>query len=226
MVEDGRVGRHEHLLLLPDESVVLLAGNARKKHPSVRRRVEGVLLLWLTHDNGGARVGKTRNDAKEHRLLDGLREVERHAHHVVSLLLGGRLEYGDHGKLAVETRVLLVLRGVHGRVVGSKHHQSALNARDGAVDEGIGAHVHAHVLHAHQGTLAGIGHAEGSLHGGLFVCTPARTDATLLCKAVALDEFRNLRRRSARVGINTAQTRVYRTQSNRFVTEKKFLFHV
>ena len=47
-----------------------------------------------------------------------------------------------------------------------------IGAGDGGVQEAVGGDVHAHGFHADEGALAGIGHAEGGFHGGLFVGCP------------------------------------------------------
>ena len=44
-----------------------------------------------------------------------------------------------------------------------------------ALDKCIGCHIHSHVLHTHQRTLASVRHTEGSLHGCLLVGAPAAT---------------------------------------------------
>ena len=118
-------------------------------------------------------MGETCDNAQQHRLLYSLRVVECRRHHVVSLLLVGWLKDGQQCEFAVEARVLLVLTGMHRRVVGSQYNESALHTRYGTVDKCVGTYVHANVLHAHQGALTGIRHTQGGLHGSLFVGTPS-----------------------------------------------------
>lgn len=104
-------------------------------------------------------------------------------------------------------------------VVGSHHHQACMHAGNGRVDKGIGRHVHAHMLHAHHGTASSIGHAQGRLHGRLFVGTPAAVHTTTACEGVGLDKFRNLGRGSAGVGIDASQSCVYGTQGYGLVSQ-------
>ena len=72
--------------------------------------------------------------------------------------------------------VLLVLRGVHARVVG--HHDDHARVHPGVGDgeQGVGGHIEAHMLHAAEGAAARQGGAEGSLHGHLFVGGPLAVD--------------------------------------------------
>ena len=65
-------------------------------------------------------------DTHQHRQMNLLGIVEGEGHHVVSLLLIAGLERGNHGKLAVETAVLLVLRGMHRGVVGHKYNHATI----------------------------------------------------------------------------------------------------
>ena len=191
-VERRPVAFHEHVVLLPYQCVILLSCYARQQHPSVGGDVDAVLLARLLHHHSCARVSQSCHHAQQHWLLDGLRVVEGHRHHVVGLLLCRRLEHGYQRKLAVEPRVLLVLARVHRRVVGGQHHQSALHSGYGTVDECVGAYVHAHVLHAHERPLSGIRHAERSLHGCFLVGAPARVYSPLLCNRVVLNKLGNL----------------------------------
>ena len=160
------------LSLLGGDDVVALLGVGRQQHPvgSLGVVVQGVLLARLVgtlHD--GTRVGHAGGDAHQHGHALALAVVEGGSHHVVSLLLRGGLEGGYHGELAVEARILLVLRRVHRGVVGHQHHHAAVDARHAAVDEGVGTDVQSHVLHAHQGSFAHVRHAESGLHGSLLV---------------------------------------------------------
>ena len=164
-------------------------------------------------------MGQAGDYAHQHRLLQLLREGKGLAHHVVSFLLVAGLKNGYHGKLAVEAAVLLVLAGVHRRVVGCQHYEAAVYSGDGTIYESIGAYVHAHVLHADKGTLAGIAHAEGCLHGRFLVGGPVAVDAALLGQRVSLNKFGNLGAWSARISVNTAQTCVDGTQRDGLVSE-------
>ena len=93
-------------------------------------------------------------------------------HHVVCLLLVAWLKAWNHSKLRIEARVLLVLRGVHGWVIGCHYNKSSVNARDGCVHKGICANIHTHMLHADKCTFAYIRHTECTFHGSLLVGCP------------------------------------------------------
>ena len=163
------------------------------------------------HLHGGTAMCQACYYAQHYGFVQCLGEFKGALHHVVRLLLVAGFHGGNHGKAGIETAVLLVLAGVHRGVVGGYHHQASVHASDGGVYKGIGGHVHTHVLHAHQGTTAGIGHAQGSLHGGLFVCTPTAMHTAFTCKDIALDEFSYLGGGSAGVGIHATQTGMYCT---------------
>ena len=86
------------------------------------------LYTSLANLNGCARVCQSGYNAQKHRLFDSLGVVERLSYHVVGFLLVRRFENWNHGKFSVEARVLLVLRRVHRRVIGSKYNQAAVYA--------------------------------------------------------------------------------------------------
>ena len=147
--------------------------------------VQGVLCQRFTHHHTGTGMGQAGYYTHQDRQFGFFRQLVSICHHVVSLLLGRRFEDWNHGELAIETRVLLVLRRVHGRVIGSQHHQASVHTCNGGVDKGVGGHVHSHMLHTNQGTLAGISHTEGSFHGGLLIRTPTATHL----RCMTLDKF-------------------------------------
>ena len=94
--------------------------------------------------------------AHEHRNTIGLGIVERLAHHVVGLLLVRRLEARHHGEVCVESGILLILRGMLGRVIASHDHKTTVGPGDSRIDESVGADIHADMLHAHKGTFSRI----------------------------------------------------------------------
>ena len=138
-------------------------------------------------------------------------------HHVVGFLLVGWLEGRNHGKLAVEATVLLVLAGVHRWVIGHQHNHAAVNARHGTVHKWVGADVQSNVLHANQGTLAHEGHAQGCFHGSLLVCTPAGMYAPLPGKRIALYVFGNFGAGRSGVCIYATQSGIDCTKGNSLV---------
>ena len=154
-----------HLLqqgLLTGDNDVALAGKGGQQHPRTGLGVVVQLVLgsgFILHLDDGTRVGHAGSDAHQHRQTQLLRKVERLLHHVVGLLLRTGFQRGNHRKLAIETRVLLVLAGVHRRVVGNQHNQSAIGTRHSRVDERVGADIQSHVFHADQCALAHERHA-------------------------------------------------------------------
>ena len=162
--------------LLASDSDVALDGVAGQQYPvaSLGIIVQFVLgtrrFLYLNHSTA---VGHAGGHAHEHGEAYLLAQLVGLLHHVVGLLLGAGLQRGNHRELTVEAAVLLVLGGVHRGVVSHEDHQAAVHTRHTRVNEGVGAHVQAHMLHADQRTLAHEGHTQGSLHSRLLVSTPA-----------------------------------------------------
>ncbi len=109
--------------------------------------------------------------------LSSLGQLEGLDRQVVALLLVARLEAGDEGELGVDAAVLLVLAGVHPRVVRDRQHEAAVGAGHRRVHERVGGHVEADVLHADQRPLAGPAHAERLFVGHLLVGAPEGVDA-------------------------------------------------
>ena len=218
----------EQVRLLRHEGGVLPLGVAGQQDPAGALGIRGerILRTGLPHLDGRPGMGQPRDDAHEHRQPHFFRQTEGVGHHVIALLLVGRLEDGNHRELPVEAGVLLVLGGMHGRIVRRNDHQAALHAGDAGVHECIGTDVHAHVLHAHQGALPGIGHAQGRLHGRFFVRAPAAPNPAFPRERIALDEFGDLGRRRSRICIHPGQSGMQRPQGKRLVSKQESLiFH-
>ena len=180
--------------------------------------------MGLAQIHRGAGMRQARDDTHQDGRFQLLGKGEGLGDHVVGFLLVRGLEDGHHGELGVEAAVLLVLGRMHRRVVGREHDQAPVHAGDGAVDEGVGADVHAYVLHADEGPLAGIGHAEGRFHCSFFVGAPAAVDAALPRDGILLDKLRDLGRRRAGVGVYAGQAGVNRSKRDGFVAEKKLAY--
>ena len=151
----------------------------------------------------------------------GFRQAEGIGHHVVAFLLVGRLQDRDEGELPVETGILLILGGMHGRIVRRDHDEAAFHAGNAGVHEGIGTDIHAYMLHAHKRALSRVGHAQGRLHGGFLIRAPTAPHPALPCQGVTLYEFRNFGGRRPRIGIHPGQTGMQGPQGNRLVTEQQ-----
>ena len=204
--------------LLVYELEVLPAGDGRKQDPAaVRGRIHGVLPRGFAGLYRRARMRQAGHHAEKDRKAHLLGEGEGLAYHVVGLLLVGRFEDRDHGEIGVKTRILLVLGGMHRRVVGGEHDKAALHAGHGGVDEGVGADVHADMFHAHEGALAGIGHAQRGLHGSLFIGAPAAPHL----RGIGLDELGHFRGRRAGVCIHAGQSGMERSQGHSLVSEQQ-----
>ena len=228
-VPAGILRPEEQFRLLVHKGGVLPLGVAGQKDPAGALIVgrQGVLSNRLPYGHPGAGMRQAGDDAHEDRQPHRLRKAEGIGHHVEALLLVGRLQDGNQGELPVEPGILLILGGVHRRIVGGDDYQAALHAGDGGIDEGIGTDVHAHMLHAHQGALPGIGHAQGRLHGRFLVGTPAAAHAPFPGERIVLDEFRNLGGRRPWIGIHAGQPGIQRPQGDRLVPEQQsFHCHV
>ena len=227
-VERGLLRAGGDLRLLRDQRGILPARVAREQHPvgALVVGIQRVLRLGLPRLHRGAGMRQARDEAHQHRQPQLLGEREGVRHHVVGFLLVGGLQDGHHGEFPVETGILLVLRGMHGRIVRSQHHQAAFHARDGGVDEGVGADVHAHVLHAHKRPLAGVRHAQRGFHRRLLVGAPTAVHAAFPRERTLLDVFGNLGRRRAGIGIDTGQAGIQGPEGHGFIAKKQsFLCH-
>ena len=71
---------------------------------------------------------KPRHQPNHDRKTKPFGQLERLTGHVVCVLLVARLKHGYLGKITVETRILLVLRGMHAGVVGNREHQTPVGA--------------------------------------------------------------------------------------------------
>ena len=171
-------------------------------------------------------MGQPGDHAHEHRQPDLFRQAEGIGHHVVALLLVGRLQDGDEGELPVEPGVLLVLGGMHGRIVRRDHDEAALHAGDAGVHEGVGTHVHAHMLHAHKRPLARIGHAQGRFHGRFLIRAPTAPHPALPRQGVPLNILRDFSAGRSGIGVHAGESGMQGAQGNRLVTEQQsFTFH-
>ena len=88
----------------------------------------------------------------------------------------GRLEHGNLGCDRVVTGILLVLRGVHRRVVRDENHHTAVDARIGKRKERVSRHIETNVLHRAGAANAAQGRAERDLRRDLLVGRPFAID--------------------------------------------------
>ena len=109
------------LSLLGSYHVVTLAGVGRQQNPvgCYCVVVQLVLLTGLVlHFHHSTAMSHAGGDTHQHGQLLLLRIFESGLYHVVGLLLVRRFERRNHSEFAIETRILLVLRGVHRGVIG------------------------------------------------------------------------------------------------------------
>ena len=206
---------------------ILPFGIARQQYPAGTFLIGGkcILVPAVPYRHRGTRVRQAGDQPHQHRQTEFFRQVKGVGHHIVAFLLRRGLQYRNHGKFSIKAGILFVLRGVHGRIVGRHHHQTALHARDGGVDKGIGADIHSHMLHTNQRAFPGERHAQRRFHGGFFVGAPTAVQAAFTGDRVRLDEFGYLGRRRAGIGIHPGQSSVNGSQRKGFITQQQS-FHL
>ena len=198
---DG-VARHHDIL-----GDVLLIGDAGPLHAVMRL-------------HQGLGVGHAGTHLQQHRGVELLRQVIGQLGKLQGLGGVRGLQHGHLGGDGVVAGVLLVLRGVHPRVVGHADDHAAVHAGVGHGEQRVGGHVQAHVLHAAEGPLARQAGTEGHLHGHLLVGGPLTVD---------LGEFhgllRDLRAGGAGIAGDHAASRLIQPPGNGGVAQHQ-LFHI
>ena len=167
-------------------------------------------------------MGQTGRYAQQYGEFLPLGEGEGIFGHLIGLLLCRGFECGDHGELAVETGVLLVLRRVHRGVVGGHDNHAAVDTGHGGIDEGVGGDVHPDMFHAHHAAASGVGHAQRRLHGGLLVGAPRAVYAVRAGGRGVLYVFGYLRTRGPGIGIYPLYPRMQGSLGNSFVAQQQF----
>ena len=177
------------------------------------------------HD--GAAVRQACHHAHHHRNTAAFGKFETIPGHVVGLLLVAGFEHRNHCEIGIEAGILLVLRRMHGGIVGRDDQQTAVGSGHGRIHERIGRHVQAHMLHRRDGPLAAVRHAQSTLHGRLLIARPMRVQSPGTRHGVLLHKFKNFGGRSSRIGIRPGQASVDSAQSQCFVTQQQtFSFHI
>ena len=115
LVETAILGGFFELGLLVNQVAIqhLGVGGQQHKGLGVGGVVDGVLGQRLAALDTSAAVGQTGGDAHEDGGAHLLAQFIAEEDHVVGLLLVAGLQHGDHGPVAIEAAVLLVLRGEH-----------------------------------------------------------------------------------------------------------------
>ena len=137
-------------------------------------------LGTLPRLDGRLRMGDAHAGADDHRHVEALGDIVGLAGEAQGLGGIGRIEARDGGGLSVVVRVLLVLGGVHARVVGGQDDHTAAHTGVGGREQRVGRHVHAHMLHGGEHPRAGGRGPDAHFHGHLLVHAPLGVDALLL----------------------------------------------
>ena len=223
------VAVERRLLRFLDKSVEILyeltVPNFRDSgHQYPLPRIFGIVQLVLSHRlvvglHHGAGVAQAGGEAHHDGNAVALRQFKAISRHIVGLLLIGGLKAWHHGEIRIETGILLILRGMHGGIVGSYHEQAAVGSRHRRIDERIGSHIDSHMFHRCNGTQTAVTHAESLLDGGLFIRRPVAVDFALAGYWIFLDIFQNFCRRCARIRVCSRKPRIDGSESKSFVAQ-------
>ena len=125
-----------------------------------------------------------------------------------------RLQHGNLGANGMAAAVLLVLRGMHTRVVGHSKNHTAVDADITHGVKGVRGHVQAHVLHGAEGSGAGKARANGGLRRYLLVGRPF-TGKLLIFGGV----FRDFRTGGSRIAGNKTDACFIQASGNGLVAQ-------
>ncbi len=130
-------------------------------------------LLQL-HD--GFAVGDAGRGAEQHGGIVPFRQLEGDPGEILAFLGIRGLQHGHLGELSVIAVVLLVLRGMHLRIIGGHQDQPPFDAGIGKGEQGIGRHVDPHMLHGDKGARTGKRGAHGHLESDFLIGRPGGID--------------------------------------------------
>ena len=126
------------------------------------------------------RMRDAHRRADEEGHIESLGKLERVARESERLGRISGVEHGNMRRAGVVVRILLVLRGVHARIVGCQHDKSSADAGIGGREQGVRRDVHADVLHGRKNASATGRCADAHFNGNLLVHAPLGVDAVLL----------------------------------------------
>ena len=109
-----------------------------------------------------------------------LREAEGLLRKVQRFLGVRGLQHGDLGSNGIVPGVLLVLGGVHAGIVGHADDHAGVDPRVGDGKQGVGGHVHPHVLHDAGSSLTTHRGSMGHFQRHLLVGGPLAVDLRIL----------------------------------------------
>ena len=139
------------------------------------------------------RVRHARARPKQHRRVELFGNFKRSEREIAAFGTVGRLQHRQLRRARVMARVLLVLRGMHRRIVRHDHHHAAVDSRVRAGKQWIGSNVQTHMLHRRCTACARQRRAERGFVCHLFVRRPFCVNFRIFrCK---LGDFRARRAR-------------------------------
>ena len=154
----------------------------------------GKLRASAGHLHHGLGVSDAHGLVQHDGRVELLGELEGALGVLVGLLGVRRVQAGNAREGRVVAGVLLVLAGIHGRVVCHQEHQACIDTGVGHTHVRVRRHVQTHVLHGHQRADAAHGGANAHLKGDLLVGGP------LAVHVLVVDQvLERLRRRRAGV---------------------------
>ena len=201
-----------------------LNGAARfgeSRHHNPLRRFHGKVLQRnfnaLPYLNRCFRVRNTNARANEERHVKAFGQLERVFRELIRFLRICRVKHGNLSRCRVIMRILLVLRRIHSRVIGSQNHHTAMNAGARRRKQRISRHVHTHMLHSRQNTRASNACAHSAFNSNFLVCRPFSVHV-IVCS----QRLKRFRGRSARIRRRKTNARLPCTARNSLVARKKF----
>ena len=140
-----------------------------------------------------------RRKAQHDRRVELLGKRVGELRHVAALRGVRRLQHQKLRRDRVVARILLVLRGVHARVVGHADDHARVDADVAHRENRVGRHVQADVLHAAEAARAADRRAGRDLRRDLFIRRPFAVDFVKQC-----GRFGDLRAGRARIARDDA----------------------
>ena len=132
----------------------------------------------------------------------------------------GRFQHGELGGFRIVAGILLVLRGMHARVVRNADDHARIHARIGDGEEGVGGDVESDVLHAAKAPLPCHRGAERRFHGDLFVGRPFAVDGVVLRRFLG-----HFRARGAGIGGGDAAACFIQAACERRIAQHQLFAH-
>ena len=195
----------------------VLGPGERRQHDVFRRvlliglQISFVPVLQLHQASG---MGDPGGQPQHHRGVKLLGKGIGQLGKVLAFLGIRRLQHGNLGANGMAAAVLLVLRGMHTRVVGHSKNHTAVDADITHGVKGVRGHVQAHVLHGAEGSGAGKARANGGLRRYLLVGRPF-TGKLLIFGGV----FRDFRTGGSRIAGNKTDACFIQASGNGLVAQ-------